>query len=134
MFDSKRGHDRGLGDLNDRSSWSILGCHQWAPTPEHPSHTWTYMCPGHNAVVGQTPLKVTYRRSGSRNWIQTHTIAWECRAAPDTATGALRPVMCCMWTVMSNFTTSSFQATTGSIQPEILHQAALMTAASGNAV
>lgn len=41
MYDSRRGGDKGRG---------TKGCHEYAPTPEHPSHTWTYMCPGHNDV------------------------------------------------------------------------------------
>lgn len=86
MFDSYEGGDRG----RDRRSWGaprsgrqILGSHQWAPTPEHPSHTWTYLCPGHNDVEGITPLKAWASQYGDGDFRPWH-IAWR---NPDGSSG-----------------------------------------------
>lgn len=74
MFDTARGGDRGRDrrDWNaDRSQWWIKGCHQWAPSPDHPSHTWTYFCPGHEDVEG-----VNYLRVWNRDLTGANEVSW----------------------------------------------------------
>ncbi len=67
MYDSTRGGDR---------SRAYKGCHKWAPSPEHPSHTWTYMCPGHNDVEGYTARKIKFPRDRNGRIVIRH-VAWE---------------------------------------------------------
>ena len=68
LFDSHKGGDR----TNQN------GCHKYAPSPEHPPHTWTYVCMGHNVVSGYSPRKLEYKRDNtSKKKIIARTIRWE---------------------------------------------------------
>lgn len=73
MFDTDKGGER--WDKGRRDT-SFKGCHRWAPSPEHPSHTWTYFCPGHNAVSGQNPLELNVPRHSS-GYVNMWKLGWK---------------------------------------------------------
>ncbi len=64
--------DRPEGGKRDK----LLGCHKWAPTPEHPTHTWMLACPGHNAVEGLPATPVAFRKVDWGKWVEWRGAGW----------------------------------------------------------
>lgn len=52
----------------------LKGCHRQMPSPNHPSHTWTYLCPGHHPIYGKPANDITWYNKGES--VRSYDIFW----------------------------------------------------------